>query len=317
MERLALLLIAGRGVPQRDHKRAVQLMTHALSQISSGQAKIGGVSALLKQLVLTYRILFLRLCDFLKEKLSVAFIERGVRRIRDRVKHLSRIMQHRDHFLPSNSHGGSAVLGDGTGEDLHTDVGTDADSEDSFVRSAISFPNRRYSGEETEMKNEIEKEVDKDKDKGKLKKIEEMSMEGHGSEHGGLFARTVDRSSGNSHDKSKNKDLYLKNRIEVTAAAVAGSGREDSKEERAGSGHSDTRSRGSQSEDNTREISAKTESNVHVHVHNNTGAAAAAAGTEGKEMKIKKATTEEKLFGDISKNKKKKKRRSMLSAESE
>jgi hypothetical protein len=89
MERLALLLINGRGVPQRDAQRAVQLMLHALSHISSGQSKISGVQALLKQLVLSYRIVFLRLCEFLRARLSLKYVHRAVVRVRDRIKSMS------------------------------------------------------------------------------------------------------------------------------------------------------------------------------------------------------------------------------------
>ena len=77
-----MLLVNGRGVPQKDSKRAVQLMFHALSQISSGQSKIVGVQAILKQVVLTYRIVFLRLCSFLGEKFSVAYARRAVVKIK-------------------------------------------------------------------------------------------------------------------------------------------------------------------------------------------------------------------------------------------
>ena len=90
MERLALLLINGRGVPQRDAQRAVQLMLHALSHISSGQAKISGVQALLKQLVLSYRIVFLRLCEFLRARLSWRYVHRAAVRVRDRIKSMHR-----------------------------------------------------------------------------------------------------------------------------------------------------------------------------------------------------------------------------------
>jgi TPR repeat protein len=51
MERLALLLISGYGVTGKDSKRAIQLMTHALSQISSGYFNKGVVQVILKQLV--------------------------------------------------------------------------------------------------------------------------------------------------------------------------------------------------------------------------------------------------------------------------
>ena len=90
MERLALLLINGRGVPQRDAQRAVQLMLHALSHISSGQAKISGVQALLKQLVLSYRIVFLRLCEFLRARLSWRYVHRAAVRVRERIKSMHR-----------------------------------------------------------------------------------------------------------------------------------------------------------------------------------------------------------------------------------
>jgi hypothetical protein len=93
MERLALLLINGRGVPQRDAQRAVQLMLHALSHISSGQSKISGVQALLKQLVLSYRIVFLRLCEFLRARLSLRYVHRAAVRVRDRIKSMSMYRQ--------------------------------------------------------------------------------------------------------------------------------------------------------------------------------------------------------------------------------
>jgi hypothetical protein len=89
MERLALLLINGRGVPHRDAQRAVQLMLHALSHISSGQSKISGVQALLKQLVLSYRIVFLRLCEFLRARLSWRYVHRAAVRVRDRISSMS------------------------------------------------------------------------------------------------------------------------------------------------------------------------------------------------------------------------------------
>lgn len=82
MERLALLLVNGRGVPQKDSKRAVQLMFHAISQISSGQSKMVGVQAILKQVVLTYRIVFLRLWGFLGEKFSVAYVRQAAVRVK-------------------------------------------------------------------------------------------------------------------------------------------------------------------------------------------------------------------------------------------
>ena len=82
MERLALLLVNGRGVPQKDAKRAVQLMVHAISQISSGQSKTVGVQAILKQVVLTYRIVFTRLYSFLGDKLSLSYASLAVLRVK-------------------------------------------------------------------------------------------------------------------------------------------------------------------------------------------------------------------------------------------
>ena len=210
MERLALLLITGRGVPQRDHKRAVQLMTHALSQITSGQAKIGGIQALLKQLVLTYRILFLRLCDILKDKLSLAFVERGVRRIRDRVRYLSRNIQRGDSSFPFSSQGGSTFSGNRSEEGLKTGVGRDADSADSFVHNTISFQNKRHSDD-----LHVEKEVDEKK----RTKLGDDTMETREQ----LHPRKAERMSGISLTRTSKDSGFMKNQNENTAD-VADSG---------------------------------------------------------------------------------------------
>ena len=205
MERLALLLITGRGVVQKDHKRAVQLMTHALSQISSGQAKIGGIQALLKQLVLTYRILFLRLCDILKDKLSLAFIERVVRRIRDKVSFLSRNVQRGDHSFTFSNQGASAFSGNSSQNGLKTSVARDADSADSFVLNAISFQNKRHS-DDVDVENEV--------DEKKRTKSGDDSREIREQLH------LPDRSSGISLARSSKDSGYMKSKRENTAAVV-------------------------------------------------------------------------------------------------
>ena len=141
MERFALLLVSGRGVPCKDHKRAVQLMHHALSHISSGQSKVRGAQALLKQLVLSYRILFVRLCDFIVDRLSFTTVRYAVARIANRIK----LLNTHDRMYQTESLKGSAK---GPGEENEVEVGSSNES-DRFLKSAITFPTMRYLSEES------------------------------------------------------------------------------------------------------------------------------------------------------------------------
>lgn len=140
MERYALLLVSGRGVPCKDHKRAVQLMHRALSHISSGQSKLRGVQALLKQLVLSYRILFVRLCDVIG-RLSFCTVQYAVKRIANRIA----LLNSHDHLYPTESPNRSA---DVLEEESEVEVGALNES-DRFLRSAITFPTVRYLSEES------------------------------------------------------------------------------------------------------------------------------------------------------------------------
>ena len=218
MERLALLLINGRGVPQRDHKRAVQLMTHALSHISSGQSKIGGVQALLKQLVLTYRIVFLRLCDIVKERLNLDFIQRGIRRIQERVNYLNR-----DAHYSSSSSAGSTVAGGGGSSAGGLDSNAkDSDAADNFVRSTISFQSIRYSGEEVE--------------KTKSDEVESANI----NQHEGMIGKKMDRVGGISLSRSNKEAVFLKS---------GGSGQESGRGNGKGDRNDDDRERSKRQDD--------------------------------------------------------------------
>jgi hypothetical protein len=139
MERYALLLVSGRGVPCKDQKRAVQLMHRALSHISSGQSKLRGVQALLKQLVLSYRILFVRLCDVIG-RLSFCTVQYAVKRIVNRIA----LLNSHDRLYPTESPNRSANVLE---EQSEVEVGALNES-DRFLRSAITFPTVRYLGEE-------------------------------------------------------------------------------------------------------------------------------------------------------------------------
>jgi hypothetical protein len=139
MERYALLLVSGRGVPCKDHKRAVQLMHRALSHISSGQSKLRGVQALLKQLVLSYRILFVRLCDIIG-RLSFCTVQYAVKRIANRIA----LLNSHDRLYPTESPNRSAYVLE---EQSEVEVGALNES-DRFLRSAITFPTVRYLSEE-------------------------------------------------------------------------------------------------------------------------------------------------------------------------
>lgn len=145
MERFALLLVSGRGVPCKDHKRAVQLMHHALSHISSGQSKVRGVHALLKQLVLSYRIMFVRLCDFIIGRLSFSTVRYAVARITNRIKMLSTPDRIYPMELPKGQKGTASVVLDGQNG---AEAGTINES-DRFLKSAITFPTIRYLSEES------------------------------------------------------------------------------------------------------------------------------------------------------------------------
>jgi hypothetical protein len=140
MERYALLLVSGRGVPCKDHKRAVQLMHRALSHISSGQSKLRGVQALLKQLVLSYRILFVRLCDVIG-RLSFCTVQYAVKRIANRIA----LLNSHDRLYPTESPNRSANVLE---EQSEVEVGALNES-DRFLRSAITFPTVRYLSEES------------------------------------------------------------------------------------------------------------------------------------------------------------------------
>ena len=100
MERLALQLISCAGIPGgKDCYRALQLLQHAQSKIASGASGLHGVQALLKRIVLFYRIIYVKMCTFLKEKVKLKFIEfqRVVQRIVDKMSPSIR----RDRYLAS------------------------------------------------------------------------------------------------------------------------------------------------------------------------------------------------------------------------
>ena len=170
MERFALLLVSGRGVPCKDHKRAVQLMHHALSHISSGQSKVRGVHALLKQLVLSYRIMFVRLCDFIIGRLSFSTVRYAVARITNRI----RLLSTPDRIYPVESlkgpKGNAGVVLEGQNG---AEAGTINES-DRFLKSAITFPTIRYLSEES---SSVAVPGNINTDEGEAYKIETITSE--------------------------------------------------------------------------------------------------------------------------------------------